>query len=250
MRGQSRLQRKGGCGHSHSTPEAAHGAKSFNFDAGTPCGREVCTRHMLPGTCVSLNTPWLGGGSVVLQQRAPSQRSGPTIRRGASAYWGSAGLPNKGAWGWLRYYSTGQLGISVRDPLFQGRYHVPLTTGHWQFRPCLPVLKRQSSASGCLACSYCLLHPIPTPTTTGQVSGPVRSRAARTNVHTYSRHSLSAVLETDHMQGFGPGVLCPRLQRLHLPPSLGLGSAGRSCTRPLNGPRYICAQQLHSNNCR
>lgn len=159
----------------------------------------------------------------------------------ASAHWGSAGLPNKGAWGRLRYYSTGPLGISVRDPLFQGRYHVSLTI------PLAPAsVKPQSSGAGCLAVRLSpASHPSADHHSSSLWTGAKQARASDsvcsdTHAHTFPRQAFAR-----RPRG-GPHAV---LRAWRLRPvccsfsfqALVLGSAGRSCTHPLSGPRYIYA---------
>lgn len=133
--------------------------------------------------------------------------------------------------------AAGPLGISVRDPLFQGRYHVPLTI---PLAPASVILQPGWLAAWPPGRPFVPLHPIPNPTstTTAQVSGPEQSRpalprratrSARTHPHSVLVRASNVVLEADHMHAVGPGVCAL--------------SPAASASKPWSGR---CKSQLHA----
>lgn len=143
------------------------------------------------------------------------------------------------------YCTTRPLGLSVRDPLFQGRYHVPLTI------PLAPAsVKRQSSwLSVCPPASHPNVddHSSGLWTRAKQARLPPAYDSLCTNTHTHLRQFFARHPRGGPPAGRRTWRLRPRLQQLQLP-SLGLGSAIRSYTHPLSDQRYNLCPTLHRNH--
>lgn len=144
------------------------------------------------------------------------------------------------------YCTARPLGISVRDPLFQGRYHVPLT---------IPLAPTSVELTVWLAVR---LSPASHPSVDDHSSSlwtrakpadlpRLATRPARTRTHTQLCQTLERRPRGGPHAGLRTWRLRPRLQQLQLP-SLGLGSASRSCTYPLSRQRYNLCPTVHSSH--